>query len=90
MKMKEEEDEGEKNRINNQTATCSGSSSLTPSSSSDEREYQVQDLRDKLKSSRGSRFNLIEKELGLKIGWRKFSRRTLLHEFVINPLNRLV
>ncbi|AES99205.2 putative potassium channel, voltage-dependent, EAG/ELK/ERG, ankyrin repeat-containing [Medicago truncatula] len=88
MKMKEEEDEGEKNRINNQTATCSGSSSLTPSSSSDEREYQVQDLRDKLKSSRGSRFNLIEKELGLKIGWRKFSRRTLLHEFVINPLNR--
>lgn len=86
--MKEEEDEGEKNRINNQTATCSGSSSLTPSSSSDEREYQVQDLRDKLKSSRGSRFNLIEKELGLKIGWRKFSRRTLLHEFVINPLNR--
>lgn len=88
MKVKEEEDEGEKNRINNQTATCSGSSSLTPSSSSDEREYQVQDLRDKLKSSRGSRFNLIEKELGLKIGWRKFSRRTLLHEFVINPLNR--
>jgi potassium channel len=76
--MKEEDE-----RINNQTATCSRSSS---SSSSDERDYEVQDLRDKLKSSRGSRFNLIEKELG----WRKFSRQTLLHEFVINPHNRLV
>lgn len=83
-----EEDEDESNRINNQTATCSRSSSLTPSSSSDERDYEVQDIRDKLKSSRGSRFNLIEKELGLKIGWRKFSRQTLLHEFVINPHNR--
>jgi hypothetical protein len=75
---------------NNQTTPCSRSSS-TLSSSEDEGEYEVQDLRDRLKSSRGSMFNLIEKELGLKIGWRKFSRGALFHESVIiNPDNRLV
>lgn len=73
---------------NNQTTPCSRSSS-TLSSSEDEGEYEVQDLRDRLKSSRGSMFNLIEKELGLRIGWRKFSRGALFHESVIiNPDNR--
>jgi hypothetical protein len=87
--MKEENEEEKKIRSNNMTP-CSRSSS-TPSSSTDEGEYEVQDLRDRLKSSRGSMFNLIEKELGLKIGWRKFSRGALFHESVIiNPDNRLV
>jgi hypothetical protein len=91
---KEMKEENEEEKImsnnNNQTTPCSRSSS-TPSCSTDEGEYEVQDLRDRLKSSRGSMFNLIEKELGLRIGWRKFSRGALFHESVIiNPDNRLV
>ncbi|CAL5189896.1 unnamed protein product [Lathyrus oleraceus] len=84
--MKEEVQE-ERN-MNKQTATCSRSSSFTRSSFSYEGEYEVHEVRDGLKASRGSRFNLIEKELGLKIGWRKFSRQALFHEFVIDPDNR--
>ncbi|KAE9596130.1 putative potassium channel, voltage-dependent, EAG/ELK/ERG [Lupinus albus] len=54
-------------------------------SSLDEREYEIQELRERLKSSRVSRFNLIENELS----WRKkFSRESLLagiKDFVILP-----
>lgn len=88
-RTKEEENEEEEKNGIKKTTSCSRSSSSS-SSSADEREYRVQDLRDRLKSSRGSRFNLIEIELGLSIGWRKFSRQALFHEFVIHPNNRLV
>ncbi|KAM1011956.1 hypothetical protein EV1_046739 [Malus domestica] len=48
----------------------------------EEEEYEVQDLRDRIKSSRGSQFNLIKNELGLGDGsstWRRrFSHRILL------------
>ena len=88
-----EEEEGN----GKQTTSCSRSPSSSSSSSlsSDAREYEVQDLRDRLKSSRGSRFDLIEKELGLNSTWRKFSRLALLDgirglskDLVIHPDNR--
>ncbi|XP_050102681.1 uncharacterized protein LOC126582575 [Malus sylvestris] len=48
----------------------------------EEEEYEVQDLRDRIKSSCGSQFNLIKNELGLGDGsstWRRrFSHRSLL------------
>ncbi|KAI5434670.1 hypothetical protein KIW84_021484, partial [Lathyrus oleraceus] len=72
---------------NNQIVTCSRPSS-TRSSFSYEREYKVRNVRDGIKSSRASRFNLLEKELGLKSGWRQFSRKALFPEFVIDPNNR--
>lgn len=75
-------------------ASCSRSASSSSTSSSDGREYEVQDLHERLRSSRGSRFDLIEKELGLRT-WRKFSSQALLNEirgfsrdFVIHPDNR--
>lgn len=92
---KEEEEEKE-NMTKQQTTSCSRNSSpstslsSSSSSSSDEREYQMQELRDRLKSSRGSRFDLIEKEFQLNSGWSKFSRKALLHDFVIHPDNRFV
>ncbi|GAU43154.1 hypothetical protein TSUD_246940 [Trifolium subterraneum] len=90
-KEMKEEDEEVKNRSNNNQTTTPRSSSSTPSSTTDESKYEVQDLRDRLKSTRGSMFNLIEKELGLKIGWRKLSRQAdLFHESVIiDPDNRI-
>ncbi|XP_022869416.1 potassium channel SKOR-like [Olea europaea var. sylvestris] len=64
-------------------------------SSNGEDEYEVQDLRDRMKSSRGSRFNLIENELGLELTRRRFSRQTVINGLkdlsrglVIHPDNR--
>ncbi|XP_021830942.1 potassium channel SKOR [Prunus avium] len=49
----------------------------------EEEEYEVQDLRDRIKSSRGSRFNLIKNELGLDGDdssiLRRFSRQSLIN-----------
>lgn len=49
----------------------------------EEEEYEVQDLRDRIKSSRGSRFNLIKNELGLDDDsssiLRRFSRQSLIN-----------
>ncbi|OMO95506.1 hypothetical protein CCACVL1_05394 [Corchorus capsularis] len=43
-------------------------------------EYEVEELRDRMKSSRGSRFNLIANEFGLAAGRarRRFSRHTVI------------
>ncbi|OMO65584.1 hypothetical protein COLO4_31120 [Corchorus olitorius] len=43
-------------------------------------EYEVEELRDRMKSSRGSRFNLIANEFGLAAGRarRRFSRQTVI------------
>ncbi|KAJ6290789.1 hypothetical protein OIU78_026519 [Salix suchowensis] len=70
----------------------------------EEEEYEVQDFKDRIKSSRGSRFNLIEKEFGLvnntesssMTSWRrKLSRESIINGlryvssgFVIHPDNR--
>ncbi|PQM40740.1 potassium channel SKOR [Prunus yedoensis var. nudiflora] len=64
----------------------------------EEEEYEVQDLRDRIKSSRGSRFNLIKNELGLDDDdssiLRRFSRQSLINGVkglshgVIHPDNR--
>ncbi|XP_062150835.1 potassium channel SKOR-like [Alnus glutinosa] len=58
-------------------------------------EYELEDVRDRIKSSRGSRFNLITNELGLDSTRRKFSRESLLfgirdlsQGLVIHPDNR--
>ncbi|KAL3527435.1 hypothetical protein ACH5RR_012091 [Cinchona calisaya] len=59
-------------------------------------EYEVDDLRDKIKSSRGSRFALIENELGLdSSARRRFSRQSVINGIkdlsqglVIHPENR--
>lgn len=58
-------------------------------------EYELDDVRDRIKSSRGSRFNLITNELGLDSTRRKFSRESLLfgirdlsQGLVIHPDNR--
>lgn len=72
----------------------------------EEEEYEVQDFKDRIKSSRGSRFNLIEKEFGLvnntesssMTSWRrKLSRESVINglryvssSFVIHPDNRSV
>ncbi|BFG25530.1 hypothetical protein CerSpe_118040 [Prunus speciosa] len=49
----------------------------------EEEEYEVQDLKDRIKSSRGSRFNLIKNELGLNDDdssiLRRFSRQSLIN-----------
>ena len=62
----------------------------------EEEEYELQDIRDRIRSSRGSRFNLIEKELGLASSIRtKFSRENVINGFkdlskdlVIHPDNK--
>ncbi|XP_050102649.1 potassium channel SKOR-like isoform X1 [Malus sylvestris] len=65
----------------------------------EEEEYEVQDLRERIKSSRGSQFDLIKNELGLGDGssiWRRrFSRQSLIDGvrglskgLVIHPDNR--
>lgn len=59
-------------------------------------EYEVEDLRDRIKSSRGSRFALIENELGLdSANQRRFSRQSVINGLkdlsrgmVIHPENR--
>lgn len=59
-------------------------------------EYEVEDVRDKIESSRGSRFQLIENDLvGVDFlrRRRKISRQSLLNgikDFVIHPENRSV
>ncbi|XP_062107641.1 potassium channel SKOR isoform X2 [Humulus lupulus] len=64
-------------------------------SSSDEGEFELQDIRDRITSSRGSRFNLIANEFGLASAIRKFSRENVINGFkdlskgvVIHPDNR--
>ncbi|KAG6777349.1 hypothetical protein POTOM_017170 [Populus tomentosa] len=56
----------------------------------DETEYEVQDLRDRIKSSRGSRFNLLENEFGLVNNTESSLitnlRRKLSRESVINGI----
>ncbi|KAA8547685.1 hypothetical protein F0562_004114 [Nyssa sinensis] len=42
-------------------------------------EYEVDDLRDRIQSSRGSRFTLLTNELGLEPTRRKFSREGLIN-----------
>ena len=61
----------------------------------EEEEYEVQDLRDQIKSSRGSRFNLITNEFGLLEGsssastTRRRMRYYLSKESVINGVKGL-
>ncbi|EXC20599.1 Potassium channel SKOR [Morus notabilis] len=70
--------------------------SSSSSSSEGEEEYELQDIRDRIKSSRGSRFNLIENELGLASTIRsKFSRGNVINgikdlskDLVIYPDNK--
>ena len=57
-------------------------------------EYELQDINDRIKSSRGSRFNLIINELRLE-PFRRFSRESVVNGirglskgFVIHPDNR--
>ncbi|KAF2295542.1 hypothetical protein GH714_033164 [Hevea brasiliensis] len=46
----------------------------------EERVYEIEDVRDGINSSQGSRFNLIENELGLESGTRrKFSRQSVIN-----------
>ncbi|EOY25768.1 STELAR K+ outward rectifier isoform 2 [Theobroma cacao] len=62
----------------------------------EEYDYEVEELRDRIQSSRGSRFDLIANEFGLAParGRRKFSRRTVidgikdLRGLAIHPDNR--
>lgn len=71
---------------------------MSSSSSEGEEEYELQDIRDRIKSSRGSRFNLIENELGLASTIRsKFSRGNVINgikdlskDLVIHPDNKSV
>ncbi|XP_059307226.1 potassium channel SKOR-like isoform X2 [Lycium ferocissimum] len=58
-------------------------------------EYEVEDVRDKMESSRGSRFRLIENDLvGIDLFRRKISRQSVINglkdlsHFVIHPENR--
>lgn len=61
----------------------------------DEDEYEVQDMRERIKSSRGSRFDLIANELGLAAGssgassTRRRMRYYLSRESVINGVKGL-
>ncbi|XAR58128.1 hypothetical protein NMG60_11026523 [Bertholletia excelsa] len=61
----------------------------------DEREYEVDEMRDQICSSRGSRFNLLIGELGLRPTRRVFSRESVIggikdlsNGLVIHPDNR--
>lgn len=46
----------------------------------EDREYEVTDVRDRIHSSLGSRFNLIENELGIESGNRRmFSRESVIN-----------
>ncbi|GER27272.1 potassium channel SKOR family protein [Striga asiatica] len=42
-------------------------------------EYTVEDLRDRIKSSRESQFEIMEHELGLEAADRRFSRKTVIN-----------
>ncbi|XP_068336666.1 potassium channel SKOR-like [Pyrus communis] len=54
----------------------------------EEEEYEVQNLRDRIKSSRGSQFNLIKNELGLGDGSSTWRRR-LGHQSLIDGVRGL-
>lgn len=63
----------------------------------EEEEYEVDELRDSGKSSRGSRLSLVANELGLESTRRKFSRENLIYGLrdlsqglVIHPTNRFI
>ncbi|KAK9682305.1 hypothetical protein RND81_10G064300 [Saponaria officinalis] len=65
------------------------------SSSNDMNDFVVENPRERLKSSRGSRFNLLTNELGFEPGGRKYSRENLFdgikdlsQGLVIHPDNR--
>ena len=45
----------------------------------EEEEFVVDDVRDGIECSRGSRFDLLEKELGIEPVRRKFSRETVIN-----------
>lgn len=60
---------------------------------SNEEEYQVESVRDRISSSRGSRFNLIQKQFRLEPTRRRFSRENLINGIkclVILPDSRYV
>ncbi|KAF5177403.1 Potassium channel skor [Thalictrum thalictroides] len=55
-------------------------------------EFEVEELRDRIVSSRGSRFDLITNEFGLSRNRRRISTESVINGikgFVINPDNRL-
>jgi len=61
----------------------------------EEEEFEVEDVRERLEASRGSRFNLMNRELGLESFRRKFSRESVINGIkeiskgtVIHPENR--
>ncbi|KAL6993265.1 hypothetical protein U1Q18_011380 [Sarracenia purpurea var. burkii] len=63
----------------------------------EEEEFEVADVRDRIQSSRGSRFNLLERELGIEPVKRIFSRETVLNGIkdlskglIIHPENKYV
>lgn len=60
---------------------------------SDEEEYKVESVRERITASRGSRFNLIEKQLRIEATRRRFSRENLINGIkclVIHPDSRYV
>ncbi|GMY24795.1 potassium channel SKOR-like isoform X1 [Fagus crenata] len=65
-KEKEEEEEEEEKRAELEVEDI------------DEEEYELEDVRERITSSRASRFNLLANELRLPSTLRKFSRETLL------------
>lgn len=61
--------------------------------SSEEEEYNVESVGEGIKSSRGSRFNLIQKQLRIERNRRRFSRENLINGIkclVILPDSRCV
>ena len=61
------------------------------SSSHGGEEYEVEDLRERIQSSRGSRLTLVENELEMNSTRRRFSRHNLINGFrdlFIHPDNR--
>lgn len=62
---------------------------------SDTEEFQMESVRDRITSTRGSRFNLIQKQLRIdqSSGGRRFSRENLINgikDLVILPESRYV
>ncbi|CAM8976872.1 unnamed protein product [Rhodiola kirilowii] len=52
---------------------------VTMEEEDDDDKYVVDDLHERIKSSRGSRFNLLKAELGLNSAQRKYSRETIVN-----------
>ncbi|XP_052188772.1 potassium channel SKOR-like [Diospyros lotus] len=60
-----------------------------------EEEYEIDDIRERITSSRGSRFNLLSKQLGFEPARKIFSRESVINGFkdlskdlIIHPENR--